>query len=211
MVDEVNTGETIGESSDSIQTDTVVANTNSAIDSEIKKGNYYQKKLAEVSAEREALAKELDNERQNKLKEQNNYKELWELEKNKRTQAEEKATRVTQSYFNGLKMSAIEQEAIKAGIHESALEDLSLLPNDIVQIETTSTGNAHVLGAKEFVDYLKEKKAHWFKNGMAPKFNGSNPTEIKSRDLSADDILKLQKSDPAAYKSAMQKLLNQKK
>lgn len=175
--------------------------------SDEKKGNYYQKKLSEVLAEKESLARQLEEERQIKLKEQNNYKELYELEKNKRSQAEEKATKVTQSYFNGLKMSAIEQEALKAGIHETALEDLALLPNDMVQIETTSTGNAHVLGAREFVEYLKEKKPYLFKSGIAPRINNTNPSEVKVKELSPLDIIKLQSKDPAAYEAYMRKKL----
>jgi hypothetical protein len=173
-----------------------------------KKGNYYQKKLAEVVAEKEAISKQLDEERQNKLKEQNNYKELYELEKGKRSQAEEKAIKISQSYFNGLKMSAIEQEALKAGIHDSALEDLSLIPNDIVQIETTSTGNANVLGAKEFVEYLKEKKPYLFKNGTPPRINNSNPTQVVPKELSPSEIIKLQQTNPDAYNAYMRKRLS---
>lgn len=205
MTEETVQSETNGELSETVKpVDTT------PISSEEKKGNYYQKKLAEVLAEKEALASQLENERKAKLVEQNNYKELYELEKGKRSQAEEKALKISQSYFNGLKMSAIEQEALKAGIHESALEDLSLLPSDMVQIETTSTGNAHVLGARDFIEVLKEKKPYLFKNGTPPRINNSNPTEIKQRELSWDDILKLEKSDPAAYRIAVQKHINQR-
>jgi len=205
MTDEVTPSETIGELSETTRPlDSTIATP------EEKKGNYYQKKLAEVLAEKESLLGQLENERKAKLVEQNNYKELYELEKGKRSQAEEKALKISQSYFNGLKMSAIEQEALKAGIHESALEDLSLIPSDMVQIETTSTGNAHVLGARDFIEVLKEKKPYLFKNGVAPKINNSAPTEIKQRELGWDDILKLEKSDPAAYRIAVQKHINQR-
>jgi hypothetical protein len=199
------TEETIQRETPTENSETKVNNETAQTHDDGKKGNYYQKKLAEVLAEKENLATQLENERKAKLVEQNNYKELYELEKNKRSQAEDKASKITQSYFNGLKISAIEQEAIKQGIHDTALEDLSLMTNDMVQIETTSTGNAHVLGAKEFIEFIKEKKPYLFKSGVAPRVNNANPTEVKAKELTPADVVKLQSKDPMAYQEYMKK------
>jgi hypothetical protein len=172
-----------------------------------KKGNYYQKKLAEVLAEKESLASQLESERKAKLVEQNNYKELYELEKGKRSQAEDHAKKISESYVNDLKSSAIKQAALKAGIHETALEDLAYLPNDMVQVETTSTGNINILGTEEYVDYLKNKKPHLFRMGNSLKVNNSHPSEIKPKELTPQDVLKLQKENPAAYRAWISKRL----
>jgi len=169
--------------------------------------SFYKQKLAEIEAEKQRLAQELEQERTQKLQEKENFKELWELEKQKRAEAEEKSKTIATNYFNGLKNSAIKQEALKAGILDTAIEDLDIIDNSMVEIETTDRGNASVLGAKEFVEALKEKKPHWFKKVGAPNINNANPMEAKHKELTPADLIRLQKEDPAKYKAEMRKRL----
>lgn len=168
--------------------------------------NFYKQKIDQLIQENEKFKLELEKEKTTKLQEKENFKELWEREKQKREEAETKAKKISESYFNGLKMSAIEQEALKAGILNEALSDIGIIDNSMVEIETTSTGNANVLGAKEFVESLKESKPHWFKKIGPPNINTSNPQENESpRDLTAKELVELEKKDPAKYRQEMMK------
>lgn len=167
--------------------------------------SFYKQKLAEIQAENQKLAELLEQEKTQKLQEKENFKELWELEKNKRVEAENKAKKITDSYFNGLKRAAIEQEALKAGILDAALSDITMLDHNMVEIETTSSGNVNVLGAKEFVENLKEQKTHWFKRTGVPNINNANPAEPKTKELTADELVKLQKTNPEKYREEMKR------
>ena len=156
---------------------------------------FYKQKLAEIEAERAKLAAELEAERTRKLQEKEDYKQLWENERQKREQAELKSKELSQTVFHNFKRSAIREEAAKAGILPSAIEDLDLLDTTSVEVETTDKGHINVLGAKEFVELYKERKPHWFKPVGAPTINNGRPTDTSaSNQLSAADIVKLQKT-----------------
>lgn len=170
--------------------------------------SFYKTKISEIQTENDALRQQIEELQTAQLQEKENFKELWELEKAKRVNAEEKATQISTSYFNGLKMSAIEQEAIRLGIREQALHDIAMIDNSIVQIETTSTGNANVLGAREFVEQLKETRPHWFGDQSAPIVNSANPQMSTVNDLTPAQLAALQKTDPAKYKAEMKRKYN---
>jgi len=168
----------------------------------------YQRQLQESNKTNESLTAKLQQLETNQLKEKNDYKALYEASEIKRNSAEESAAQIKSSYLNGLKMQSIRAEAQAQGIHEGALGDLESFDNSMVQIETTDHGNANVLGAKEYVEQLKETKGYMFKNMAAPIINGAppgDPTAIKTSVLSAKELVQLQKKDPTAYKAAMEK------
>lgn len=167
--------------------------------------NFYKEKLSKYEQENAELRNQMETIQSKNLEEKENFKQLWELEKQRRVEAEEKATSVAQNYFNGLKMSAIEQEALKLGVRTEALEDFSRLDTGMVEVETTDMGNANVLGAKEFVETIKERKPHWFKTGTAPNINNANPAMAKEKKLSGYELAELQEKDPVAYKAYNQK------
>jgi len=170
--------------------------------------SFYKSKIADMEATNAKLKADMEAMQTAQLQEKENFKELWELEKTKREQAEEKATNISTSYFNGLKMSAIEQEAIKLGIRETALADISMIDNSLVQVETTSTGNANVLGAKEFVEQLKESRAHWFTDQTAPIVNNANPgLPPAAKEMTGAELVALEKTDKAAYQAEMKRRL----
>lgn len=169
----------------------------------------YQKKMAELEEHNNQIKSDLDRIQKTQLEKEKNYEALWKAEEQKRIAAEEKAKKISESYFNGLKRSAIEQEALKEGIIETALEDLGYIDNSMVQIETTNTGNVNVLGAKDLVLALRERKPHWFKMQGAPTINNAN-AEYGKKDLSAKEILALQKKDPAKYKEHILRMVKNK-
>lgn len=173
--------------------------------------SFYKQKIEELERQNKEKAAELENLKMNQLKEKENYKELYEIEKKKRTEAEQKAVKISKDYLTGLKMSAIEQEALKAGILPEALADIRPDDASMVEIETGDRGTITINGAKEYVEYLKEKKKHWFKTGTIPRINNQNPSNPEEpRTLTGRELVELQKKDPAKYELEMKKLLNKK-
>jgi phenylalanyl-tRNA synthetase alpha subunit len=170
---------------------------------------FYKQKLEQTNSELQQANARLEELETQRLQEKENFKELWELEKQKREQAEQKSTQMTETYFNGLKKIAIKQEATKLGILPEAIEDLDNTDNSMVQIETTSTGNVNVIGAREFIESLKERKNHWFSKTGAPNINNQIGSDVtKPKDLSPKEILALAKSDPVRYKKEIEKKLS---
>ncbi len=149
--------------------------------------------------------KELEEQR---LSEIGDYKKLWENEKNLRVQKEQENEQIYSGYSREKKFAAVEREALKLGIRPEALEDLSLMELDSVIVEGTTTGRTNVLGAEEFVQSLKQKRPYWFATGKMPHLDTGNPGMAEPKTMTAADILKLQKTDPAAYKREMQKLMS---
>ncbi len=169
---------------------------------------FYKQKLADAAAETAKLKQQLEEIQTNQLQEKENFKQLWENEKTKRQEAEEKNKSLSQTVFNNFKMSAIKEQAIKAGILDTAIEDLDVIDKSMVEVETTDRGTINVLGANEFVESLKERKPHWFRKLGAPTINNGTPQEVPPKTLSAADIIKLEKENPAQYQEIMKKRLS---
>jgi hypothetical protein len=169
---------------------------------------FYKQKIEQLERERREFQEQLEVERSKQLQEKENYKELWEIEKTKRTAAEEKAMRVSQSYLTGLKMSAIEQEALKQGIIPEALTDIRPDDATMVEIETGDRGSVNILGVKEYVEHLRENKRHWFKQAP-PMVNNHRPGEPNTTisELSPAEMIALQKTDPNKYAEEIKKRL----
>jgi len=173
--------------------------------------NFYKQKLEQLIEENKSLKEHLETEKTKVLTEKENFKELWELEKRKRVEIEDKNKKLSQNYVNYFKTTAIKEEALKSGILEQALDDIHLVDNSMVQVETTDRGNINVHGSKEFVEHLKEVKPHWFRKINAPNINTNNSTmPSQPKELTAKELLALEKSDPVKYREEMTKRINKK-
>ena len=184
-------------------TATATANT-----SRVSGSTYYKQKLAEIEASRLAVQEELENLKTSQLKEKESFKELYELEKTKREQAELKTQDLSKTVFKTFKSNAIEKEAVALGLIPSAIDDLSLLDTSMVEVETTDKGTINIIGAKEFAESLKTKKNHWFVDNTAPLINVNNPSgNITGPEMSASELVELQKTDAKKYNEIMSKKL----
>lgn len=167
---------------------------------------FYKTKIDEMAKQNADLVAQLEAQQTTQLQEKENYKELWELEKGKRVTAEEKSVKLSRDYLSGLKMSAIEQEAMKAGIIPAALNDIRIDEATMVEIESGDKGTVSILGAKEYVEHLKETKGHWFGNVIPPIINtATGELPAAPTEMSAKDLIALQKTDPNAYAEEMAK------
>jgi len=108
---------------------------------------------------------------ENELKEKENWKTLYEREKEARTLAEGVSIKTQESYLSEKKFSAMKESALKLGLRPEALDDLSLLSLNELQIETTSTGRINVLGADTAVQELKRTRPYWFSDQRSPNVN----------------------------------------
>lgn len=171
---------------------------------------FYKEQLEKERQERERLAKEVEEIRTAKLKEQNNWKDLYEQEQKKASEYQEKLKKVSTSLVEDKMRTVIEREASKAGILPSALEDLDLIDKSIIEVETTSNGRINFHNVKEFVDSLKMKKPHWFGAHQDPNINNKRADYGAPKDLSTEEILDLQSKDPKKYNEIMRQKLGLK-
>lgn len=171
---------------------------------------FYKEQLENERKERERISAELEEIRTNKLKEQNQWKDLYEREQQKAAELGKKLTSISTTLVEDKMKAAIEKEAAAAGILPSALEDLDLVDRSMIEIETTSQGRVNFHNVKEFVDSLKIKKPHWFGSRQEPNINNRKGDYTPSSDLNAEQILELQTKDPARYNDIMNKRLGRK-
>jgi hypothetical protein len=169
--------------------------------------------LRQVQEERENIAAQLETERTEKLKEQQQYKQLWEQEKKRKEEAEQNVQKLKTTFSNTLKRSAVHKEAMSQGIRPEALKHLDMLDYESIVLETTSNGAINILGAKEYVEGLKNgEESYWFKSNAGPNVNTKSPSdEVKAKNMSIDEVLKLEKSDPQAYQKWIMDRVNSRK
>lgn len=166
----------------------------------------FKKEAREAMELAEQLKTKLKEKENATLIEKEQYKELWEQEKQRAAEYENKITEFKQSYLEDKKRSAIEKEAIKLGIKPNYLRFVYSEAGDSVEIETTSAGNINVLGAKEFMESFRESNPDLFKNEKAPYTNNARPQMNTGKTLTPMEIIKLQKKDPKAYNEYMNKM-----
>lgn len=165
----------------------------------------YKREAKSAAEERQKLQAELEKVQTDQMKQKNQYKELYEQASNKAQEVEQKYSRLQESLVINEKLKAIERAALKHGIRENALEDLSMLNTDDVIVETTSTGRVNVVGADEFVSKLKSVKSHWFAKS-APNINNSTGTfQSEESGYTPNQLLDIQKKDPAKYREILLK------
>lgn len=153
-----------------------------------------KKLMAELNeAKREAeLAKtELKGKEIEQMKAGERWKEIAELREKEANQYKEQYESMSNAVSKDRKMNAIRQSAQAAGIRSEAFDDLDLYDFPEVQVETTSTGSARVVGAKEAVDALKAKKPHWFSKPSS-SLNSSSPGVVDGGKITVEQIRKAQ-------------------
>ena len=209
MTEETNNQDQISTEASHVDAKIIIDAAENSTDSKSRNSGsaFYKNKIEELERNNAIMLKKLEEQKTIQLKEKENYKELWEIEKNKRIAAEDRTVKLSKDYLSGLKMSAIEQEALKAGILPEALSDIRVEDATMVEIETGDKGSVSILGAKEYVEFLKETKKHWFNAFRVPKINTQVGESSASRELSAKEIIMLQKKDPVQYATEMKKRL----
>lgn len=127
-----------------------------------------------------------------KLAEEKNWKELYERERKARAEAEDREKKKDGFYEHTQKFSEVSKVALAQGLRQEAVDDLDAIDyGEAIKVEVTSNGRYIVHGADEFVETLKNKKPHWFKNTKAPHVNsgGGGAAPKSDGELTAADVV----------------------
>lgn len=172
--------------------------------------------LHKYKSEALALKKERETEKANKMKADNQWKELAEANELKAREAAERAEKIQNSYLGEKKFNAIQSKCQALGLRPEAVADLELLDLEAVQVETTSTGKINILGADKFAERLKTLKPHWFAEKSTTTVN-TNGTRVVDKDgaITPADILKAEKEahktgDKSKYNDLFKKYQQQR-
>lgn len=208
---EMETQQTTETPETAISGDNVAEQTEQKEQKEVKKVDENALKLKQELEETKRKLKEfkkLEEQRlESKLIEEKRFEELYKAEKERAERAEIKANNIKDDFVNTLKYNAIKEEATKLGMKEKYLKFLNLDTN-LVEIETTDRGNVNVLGAREYLEDFKIENEDLFSTKKSPTINTNfSTTESKGKDLSAKEIVELQKKDPEKYRMYMRKRL----
>jgi len=139
---------------------------------------------------------ELENKFKNQELEQAKASQEWqkvaELHEKTAKEYQDKFERFKSAVVSDKKLSAIREEAIKAGIRKESLADLGILDYPEVKLDTDSEGNFLVEGADKAVQRLKTLRGHWFQS-VAPKVHAESPSVTGAgNQVSWDDLKKLE-------------------
>ncbi len=161
---------------------------------------FVSKKDAERLATELSKYKSMAEDLQNKFKNQ-------ELESAKAANDWQKVAEVRQQELDGIvqkfegfkkavvqdkRLTAIREEAIKAGLRRESLSDLGYLDYPEVKLQTDDEGNFKVDGADKAIQRLKTTRPHWFAANV-PNVNLQTPNVTGGGGkLSLDEVKKLQ-------------------
>lgn len=156
----------------------------------------HERALADMKkhkARADKLEQERKQEKESKLKEQNQWKEIAETKEREAAEAKQEADNLRASYVNDKKFNAVRSKCEALGLRPEAISDLEALDLEDIQIETTSTGKINVLGADKFASALKARKPHWFSDKAAPKVNTNGQRVIEgSGEVTVAELLKVE-------------------
>jgi len=77
----------------------------------------------------------------------------------------------------------------------------------LVQLETTSTGRVNVLGVEDYIKEFAEENDIFFGKGAAPRINTSRVGTTDTQEITAKDLIRLEKENPEKYREMMKKRL----
>jgi len=168
------------------------------IDKVLSDMHKFKSELKDMKAEKEKLETE-------KLKETENYKTLYEREKERADKSDVDAKENRDAYFTTQKFDAVKNCAIEAGLRPEAAKDLELLNLDDVVIEKTDQGRFSLLGVKTKVEAIKKQRPHWFRSANPPNIDtrGGAPGGTDDKELTADYMSELQTKDPKKYRELL--------
>ncbi len=166
-----------------------------------------------------AMEEQLKATETEKLKNDQKWKELAEVNEREAVEAKEKYKKLNSTVIEDRKLSEIRKEAQKLGILPSAIDDLDNQSWSDVSIEYTSTGRINVLGAAKAVERFKTLKPHWFKGPEAPGVNTNTPNivhgapagQVTLKEISAAEAEAKKTGDYTKYKALIVAFQQQKK
>lgn len=147
--------------------------------------------LAKYKKEAAILREKFNNQEIEAAKAAADWQKVAELKEKESLDTLEKLNSFKQMVVMDKKISAIREEAIKAGIRKEAIEDLSYLDYPEVKLQTNDEGRFLVDGVDRAIQRLKSTRAHWFKSNL-PEINSHTPTATGTGEVTMEQVQKLQ-------------------
>jgi hypothetical protein len=161
----------------------------------------YKKTLREIESNKKTAELQA-------LKEKQEWQKIAEMKEQEANEFREQKEKLTKAVVTDKKMSAVREAAMKAGILDSALDDIDLLAWNDVEVETTSTGRINVNGAEDAIKRLKMTKPHWFGkpttkvNSKIPDVNNQKTDVVTLEKLNKLRKDAMQSGDYSVYEPA---------
>lgn len=172
----------------------------------------FKRQSVELAKERAEFETKLQLAEEEKLKGSQNYKELWEKERESKQTILGDFNSLKQNLISDKKMSAIKAHAAKLGLDDDFVDMLDAFDTSDVLVETTSSGQFIVNGADTWVEALKADKPKMFKQKVDPTINNaSGGYDGREKTYTTAEILHLQKTDQGKYQEVMSKITRNKK
>lgn len=157
----------------------------------------YKAQARQLEAERETLKRQFEEAG---LKQKEDFKTLYEKEKEMRLDAESKFRSTLESVVYNEKFKAASQALIKSGLKPEAIKIVARDELKDIVVETTSEGRFLVNGVETFVDYFKREHPYAFQQVQASNINGNGGVvSVESSQVTPAMILEaesLYKKDP---------------
>jgi hypothetical protein len=119
------------------------------------------------------MQSEIENLRDGKMKDQNDFKSLYEQASTKNKEWENKYTKLKENIVFNEKYKAAQSALLNSGIRKDALRILDKESLDEIIVEHTSEGRTLVSGVDEYVDSFKKNFAFAFEDKKSAVVNGS--------------------------------------
>lgn len=160
----------------------------------------FKRQFMEQQTKLEKMQAELEKAETEKLKNSENYKELWEKERQAKEDLKGKLSQFSSTVLEDKRRDAIKQELLKNNFDTDFLDIVDAFDTSDVLVETTSNGSFVVNGADTWVEALKSTKPKMFKQKVDPKVNNATGDhQHREKIYSKQDVLKLQKENPKLY------------
>ena len=155
----------------------------------------YKKGMKDLQDQIDIQNKKSKGAEEEALRKNNSYKTLYENKVKDFDDLSGKHKRFQEGFLDNEKFNAVRQEAIKAGMHDGALEDIERFNLDGVIVEQTDQGRVLVSGQSEWIAELKKMKPFLFKQADSPVFNGGGGASLPIRDteITASDVVYLER------------------
>lgn len=164
------------------------------------------------------LQQQIGNTEDEKLRENEQWKQLAEKREAEALAAKEEAERSRKAFIESQKFGAVKNAAAAAGMID--LGDLEMLDLGDVETELTSNGRIIINGHDKFIERLKETRPHWFRKKQAPTINGGggsgDSVASPSGPLTPQDVVKAERDakmgriTQSEYHSIFNKYVEQK-
>ena len=169
----------------------------------------YKEQGRQATAQLAEIRKEFDALKTKVAQDGNDYKQLYETEKERRNAAEMERDSLKANVGHVERYRAVFPELKKAGLLDAAENLLENADLSDIELEATTSGRFIAHGVKEFVEAFKAKHPYAFSVRRAPVVNGggNRGTPSTGKVLTPGELFKLEqeckkKGDMAPYEAA---------